>query len=154
MRCGVHCARYDELVQSIDIVPTVLTAAGLSSDTKGLPGVDLLPFAMGKATLPDRPAFGEIFPNDAQRFGDPEAEVDYLWVREGNLKLIQNVRPDKKSGSAEPRFRLYDLSKDPGEKHDLAAAADRAEGVKRLEGLLRNWWPAGASGHAKEATRP
>jgi uncharacterized sulfatase len=140
----VEPATYERLVQSIDIVPTILTAAGLKNDAQTLPGIDLMPAAIGAGPLPDRPAFGEIFPNDANKLGDPEKEVDYLWIRDKNLKLIEHGPHDAKSISNRSGAALYDLASDPDELHDLAASPTRSDDVQRLTVLLHKWWPEGA----------
>lgn len=147
----VHPGLHERLVQSIDIVPTVFAAADLTKDARKLPGIDLMPAAIGAAPLPDRPAFGEIFPNDAKKLGDPEREVDFLWVRDKNLKLIERVRGNSKKGVSPADTTLFDLASDPEELHNLAALPQRADDVNRLRDLLRQWWPEGLSAPASVA---
>jgi len=89
------------LVRLVDLAPTALAAAGLEPPVdRAFTGTDLLagtdvPVTYGEATL-----YGE--------------EQKYL--RSDRWKLV--YRPD----GEEPRLSLFDLARDPGERHDLAAA--------------------------------
>lgn len=126
---------YGEPVISLDILPTALRAAGVTTP-EGLDGVDLLPFLRGARSEP---------PHDALywRFDFPPsgAEPRRWAVREGNWKLIRN--------SAEP-LALYDLSADPSEDHNLASR--HPDRVAALRARWKRWnaelrppaWPAGS----------
>jgi arylsulfatase A-like enzyme len=89
------------LSSSLDIVPTVLTAAGVFAHTPpGLDGADLIPYLTAK------------------KQGNPHQQL--IWrkdgataIRYGQYKLIRV----KGAG-----LRLYDISKDPGETNDLQFA--------------------------------
>ncbi|MCI0333901.1 MAG: sulfatase-like hydrolase/transferase [Planctomycetes bacterium] len=134
-------ATHLQLVQSTDIMPTVLAAARLEKLIGDLPGIDLMPAARGAKPLPNRPAFGEIYPNDASALGRPADEVSYLWVRDGYLKLIERVRRNGgPSGGQESAIELFDLEKDPDERQNLATSPDHAADVSRLKRLLDHWW--------------
>ena len=50
--------------------------------------MNLLPAAEGHTPLAARPAFGEIYANNARKLGQPAREVKYRWVRSGRFKLI------------------------------------------------------------------
>ncbi len=107
---------FEQPVIALDILPTVLAAAGVQvSAERKLDGVDLLPYLAGRR---------EGVPHEALywRFG-PQAAV-----RKGDWKLIR-------SEAAPPQ--LYNLASDAGEQHDLAG--DQAERVKELEAMLNNW---------------
>lgn len=110
-----------EVVQHVDVAPTLLAAAGLGPDPD-LPGRDLGPAIAGGA-LPAAPSFAEEW------YG----RVHRVAVREGDWKLIRDPSP-----------RLYDLAADPLETTDLAAA--RPEVVARLEGLLAGYFGAAEAG--------
>ncbi|MBI3462651.1 MAG: sulfatase-like hydrolase/transferase, partial [Planctomycetes bacterium] len=126
-------ATHTTLVSSVDLVPTLLHAAGLASKTAGLPGSNLLPAAEGRSRLPDRPVFGEIYANQARRLGQAEREVLYRWVRSGDHKLIVP------QGRVQ-RAMLFNVTKDPQEAQDLAAEASHAELVLSLQRTLDQWW--------------
>jgi len=153
-------ATHEELVSSIDLVPTVLSALQIDSAGYGLPGCNLLPSAVGSRSLDrDRPVFGEIYPGDADSLGNADGEVAYRWVRQGNLKLIvpHADSTGKPWNSYVRDVSLYDLGADPQESKNLAADPVWQDEVRRLERLLDEWWPITSSGNAAECeccTRP
>ena len=132
-----------ERVSSIDIVPTLLSAAGLEVPPE-LPGEDLFP-SMAQETPIDRDTlYGEGFAHDMASVDDPEASLLYRWVIDGDWKLIlsydglnvsyQAFHDDELVGP-----RLYNLSQDPFEATDLSAA--HPEMVKQLTDKLSAWYP-------------
>ena len=130
---------HPQLVQTIDIVPTVLSAAGLADGiTSRMHGSDLMPSARGQKSLPSRPAFGAIYPNDAKILEAPSQHVRARWVRADRFKLIT-------PGPGRPSIELalYDLQADPLEQHNLAGEPEYRNDLERLRGLLDKWWPAG-----------
>jgi arylsulfatase A len=129
-RPGTH----EPLVQSIDTVPTILAAAGIQTLIPDLPGIDLLPAAIGESPLPERPAFGEIYPNDAATLGDPAGNMLARWMRQGDYKLIVLADNDINSTA------LYNLRYDPEERHNLANSPEHAERLEQMRRLLDDWW--------------
>lgn len=135
--------RGEQLCSSIDIVPTVLAAAG-AAVPGNLPGLNLLPaLQSGQATARQR-VFGETFAHDVANIEQPEASLLYRWVVEGKWKLLLTY--DGKLGryaSSHPRTekrpQLFDLLADPHEDHNLAA--QHPEIVARLSARLQEWWP-------------
>lgn len=120
----------NELAQSIDFVPTLLKAAGVAAPSD-LPGIDLL----DDAALAKRKAiFGECFTHNSKDLNKPAASLRWRWMIEGSLKLIV---PDK-SNQPDDVVELYDLSADPTEEKNLAAA--NAEQVKSMSVKLDAWW--------------
>ena len=105
---------YDFPVVNLDVLPTILAAAGRPAEAAAkLDGVDLLPFLTRKA---------QGRPHDTLfwRFGRQWA------VRRGDWKLVV-----AKGGGDQPE--LYDLAADPGEQTDLAAREpDRVAELQRL----------------------
>lgn len=134
---------HPQLVSTIDLAPTVLAATGLAGEvTDRMPGVDLLPSALGREPLPDRAVFGAIYPNDAEKLGAPSQHVRGRWVRNGRFKLIvpgpaKNPIP----------LSLFDLQTDPGETTNLATQSGYATTLKRLQRSLDAWWPVGDDSH-------
>ena len=107
-------ARYAGPVSTLDIFPTVMELAGIQLPP-GLDGVSLLPYLKAEKAGP---------PHESLFFfsGGRGAMIQDPW------KLV--VLPDK---SAE----LYDLSKDLGEAHDLAAT--ETDRVQAMMAQLKEW---------------
>jgi arylsulfatase A-like enzyme len=101
-----------ELVEGIDLVPTLLDAAGIKTSAK-MSGHSYDQALVRGEKIPPRIGLAEL----------PSRKMEA--VRDGSLKLIASP------GGVE----LYDLSQDPGEKRNLVAA--RPDEVARLEGDLR-----------------
>jgi arylsulfatase A-like enzyme len=127
-----RAARYEDLVSSIDLAPTILMACGVAN-AHPTPGVNLLGRASGGPPLPRDAVFGEIFTHDAAALDKPELSLTHKWVRHGDLKLIMPESPD-----ADPE--LYNIATDPYEQTNLAA--DSPEVVQRLRDRIRQWWAA------------
>lgn len=135
--------RMDEssLVSSIDLVPTILAAAGIESHAT-LPGLNLMPVLEGGELTRDV-VFGEGFAHDVANVDRPSESLLNRWCIEGKWKLIQFH--DGKIGRY-PRVHqreivgpeLYDLENDPHEKNNLAEA--HPEIVERLTKRLNDWW--------------
>lgn len=125
--------RYDDLVSTIDIAPTVLAAAGVKP-TVELPGASLLDVAAGKGPLDRDAVFGEVFEHDANDIDVPSKNLLYRWVRAGKWKLIVPVQE-----SAERTAELYDVATDPHEDNNVAA--EHPLRVAALRQRLDAWWP-------------
>ena len=117
---GVAPRRVPQLVQLIDVAPTVLALEGVTAPP--MDGVDLVPVLRGRAT-PERHGYAEsMYP------------LQYGWsalrtVRAGRFKLIEA-----------PRAELYDLEADPHEQQNVFDA-HQAE-AQRLLALLGTFGPA------------
>lgn len=115
------------LVSSIDIVPTILDACGITPPS-ALPGVSLL-----HGPPADRnQVFGEIFEHDVADIDNPAASLLYRWTIAGDWKLIL---PSRDGETPE----LYNITADPWEKDNLAGA--EPERVKALIKSIDDWWP-------------
>jgi arylsulfatase A-like enzyme len=125
-----RAGRYPDLVSTIDLAPTILTACGLEP-TKEMPGLSLLDVAAGKGRLPRTAVFGEIYLHTAVDIDRPALNLTHRWVRSGDWKLI--LTEDRKTPP-----ELYDLAHDPTEEKNLASA--HPEEVRRLTRLLDEWW--------------
>jgi uncharacterized sulfatase len=122
--------RYADLVSTVDLAPTVLTAAG-ATVPKAMAGVSLLDVAAGKGGLRRDAVFGEIYVHTAVKLEDPRANLTHRWVRVGDWKLIEPVK-----GGGKPE--LYDLANDPLEKTNLVEK--HPEVVERLRKRLAEAW--------------
>jgi len=128
-----RAARERATVQQIDLMPTLLGLAGVPAP-RALPGRDLRATLEGRADprLPPPVLFSE------ERF----AVVDKLSVRAGNLKLIFN-NDGPALWRAGAHLELYDLSRDPAEKANLAATRPIAvEFLERRLDAFRSAQPA------------
>ena len=124
-----------DLVSSIDIVPTLLKAAGLTGRARaGMPGVDLL----GEPER-DRAVFGEIYPGDATTLDEPGRDIAYRWVRKGRHKLIV-THGEKPAGGYLKGDALFDVVADPSEQHDLIDDPAQEATVRELREILDGWW--------------
>lgn len=120
-------ATVDEPTHAIDIVPTFLAMAGLSSDrTCPFDGKNLQPLlgGGGGAAWPDRPLFLQWHRGDTP-------------VARRNAAVVTRDRKWISPSEAGPE-ELYDVSRDPGEGSDLAGAEPAA--VERLRGLYDAWF--------------
>ena len=99
------------LATTLDVMPTLLAAAGIQSpQTRPLDGCDLSDVFAGSPGPPRRRVF----------WGHGRARA----MREGHWKLLRGVR-------GQTRPQLFDLSRDPAERDDRAAAEPA-----RLAGML------------------
>lgn len=130
-------------VSSIDLMPTLLSAAGVDDSELTLPGENLWPSATGQRQLiSDRAVFGEIYPGDASVLGNPARDLAYRWVRRGRFKLIipKSVggKPPWNRYLSEPA--LYDVVADPNESRNLIGNPKLATTARELTTLLDQWW--------------
>jgi arylsulfatase A-like enzyme len=113
-------------VRLFDLLPTVATSLGVALPA-GLDGASLLP-AMEDPQHADRVAFG-----GSTKAGPPRA-----FLRHHGYKFIAVLDPrttGKPLSGTVPRFQLYDLRSDPGERRNLAEA--RPELTRRFWGVLQ-----------------
>ena len=123
--------RSEALASSIDILPTLLDAAGVKRP-EGLPGVSLLD---AEAVNSRKAIFGECFTHNAVDLAKPESSLRWRWVIEGDWKLIVPAHGNEPGAPVE----LYDLKADPKEENNRAPG--EAERVARMRKLLDGWWP-------------
>ncbi|MSU51316.1 MAG: sulfatase [Opitutus sp.] len=109
---------YDFPVMNLDVLPTIVTAAGGKIDQSWkLDGVDLMPYLTGaNSARPHQTLYWRYGPQWA--------------IRHGDMKLVVS-----KGGSGKPE--LYNLVADIGESKDLAGAQPAK--VKELQALWDAW---------------
>ncbi len=126
-------AVYDQPVIQLDVLPTVLAAAGVKDEPESkIDGVNLLPYLKGGISVP---------PHDALywRLGEQTA------VRRGDWKLVRydqtadatGTKSNAQSRAKVTQPRLYNLARDLHESNDLAAA--HPQKVEELQGLWNSW---------------
>lgn len=150
----VQAARDDRtLAGTIDLVPTLLRAAGVEAPP-GLPGLDLLD---DRALARRRALFGALFAHTAVDVTKPAANLKYRYVvRTDGWKLVLPHAPNREvtlmiDGRTADWMRfepeLYDLTSDPYEEKNLAAA--RPELVRELRAAIDGWWDVDEGGRKK-----
>jgi arylsulfatase A-like enzyme len=140
----------DEVVQSLDVMPTLLELSGLGAP-EGLQGQTLTTLfaeTNGNGDRPTgwkrRPAITEKALTDpAGAWAPPPTDTESYAIIDGQWKLIHNkTRP--RGG---PEFELYDFVKDPLNKTDVAA--QHPEVVARLAKALDGWKQMATAGRLK-----
>lgn len=136
----IPAADRPELCTSLDIVPTILAAAG-AEGPHDFPGLDLLPELKSGDAIDRDTIFGESFAHDIADIENPAASLLYRWVIQGHDKLLLTYdgAPGKMKylptgGGAQ----LFDLKNDPGETANLAP--ENPKRVKQLSALLDEWY--------------
>lgn len=122
--------RYADLISTVDLAPTILSACGLQP-TPEMKGVNLLPIAAGGGALRDRALYGEIYVHSAVDLEEPTLNLTHLWIRKGDWKLISSTE-------APERPELYNIVRDPHEETNLASA--KIEVARELSHMLDQWW--------------
>lgn len=131
-----------DLVSSIDIVPTILGAAGVDIPDN-LPGLNLFEDMKNETPIGRDTIFGEGFAHDMDDLNDPESTLMYRWVIEGEWKLILSYDGLNVSYKAHHKEvlgapRLYNLIDDEHEQNNLAK--EYPELVNRLSNKLVDWY--------------
>ena len=106
-----------------DWFPTFCHLAGVKESLpEKLDGGDLLPLLMGKSTSVERSDADLVF-----HFPHYQGDAPQSAIREGDFKLVLYYEDNSR--------RLFDLSKDAAEKHDLSNS--QKDDADRLEAKLR-----------------
>jgi arylsulfatase A-like enzyme len=138
----------DEVVQSLDVMPTLLELSGLPAP-EGIQGQSLTPLMReagdGRNWKP-RPAITEKAITDQQAPGPPPHDTEIYAINDGQWKLVHN-RARPRGG---PEFELYDFVKDPLNKTDVAA--EHPEVVARLAKALEGWRQMAAAARLESDT--
>lgn len=120
----------DQPVVNHDFYPTLLEAAGLKPDpSQTLDGVSTLSTWKNPDLAPTRKALHWHYPLDRPHF---LGGVSSGAIREGSWKLVEYFDPSRSE-----KFELFNLEKDPSEKHDLANS--EIQRVLDLHGKLVSW---------------
>lgn len=118
--------RYDDLVSTIDLAPTMLRACGVEPP-EAMPGLDLLEVAAGRSRLARSAVRGEIYLHTCLDIDQARLNLTHRWLRSGDWKLIVPL-------AAGAKAELYDLKHDPFEDRNLAD--QYRDEVSRLRTLL------------------
>jgi arylsulfatase B len=118
--------RFDGRIGYIDILPTLLAAAGVEAPDN-LDGINFLPALRGEAELPQRPWFTYLHQNL-----NAHASVHLK-----EWKLVAHGDFFAEHSEKTPRFELYHLAADSAETKDLAS--ENPKRVAQLSKLLREF---------------
>lgn len=110
------------IVQNIDVMPTLCEIAGVPLPAEGIQGRSLTPLVSGKA---------EGWPERAF------AERGSSMIRTAQYKFIRNERKNERHGDGQSE--LYDLTQDPLEVHNLASDPAHAAVAADLAAQLAAW---------------
>jgi arylsulfatase A-like enzyme len=116
---GVTPGRVDDLVRTIDVMPTTLALAQVEPEDSAMQGRNLLPVLQGSAAASEQ-AVGQALSSRGGR--DPRRSI-----KRGSMRLVLNVATGERW--------LYDLAADPAERDNLAE--QRPDVSRELEALLR-----------------
>lgn len=127
-------ARSDRIAAHIDLMPTLLAAAGVAAPAGvAMDGRSFLPLLTGEPIdWPDRHLVLQ-----AHR-GDAPVPFHNAAIRNQRWKLLRASGSGRETLPSNAAFELYDLLADPGEKSDLAA--ERPEVVRQLEQAYARWF--------------
>ena len=134
----------EELCSSIDLMPTILSAAGVEIP-ENLPGLDLMENLRDQKPIERKRIFGEGFAHDVANLEKPDDSLLYRWCIEGKWKLLLTYdgavgRYQSSHPRTEKRPQLFDLIADPHENENQASA--NPEVVARLAKEIQGWWPS------------
>ncbi len=121
---------YNDIVSSLDIVPTAAAAAGVALPTdRDYDGLNIRPYLSGQQIAPVRTLYWRWF--GLGQTGPPAAATTIWGVRSGPLKLVV----ERAKNNLPPA--LYNLTADIGETQDLAAV--QPQDVASLTQLYAQW---------------
>ena len=123
-------SRHTELISTMDLAPTILSACGAKPPRK-LPGIDLLTLVSDEKPMERDEVHGEIYFHDCVELGKPILSVTHRWIRRNQWKLIVPTKP-----GSQPE--LYRVTDDPHEKQNLAETHP-SEVSELLERLNQRW---------------
>ncbi|HLR28074.1 MAG TPA: sulfatase-like hydrolase/transferase [Ruania sp.] len=123
-------ASTDQVVSSLDILPTLLSAAGVTDPPTDLDGIDLLPQLRGQRTPQERTLHWDCGFQWAIRSGDWKLTHVTAGSTTAAIQSVEHADP----GSG---YRLHDLRHDPGEQRDLTGRHPQV--ARDLEAAHEAW---------------
>lgn len=160
---GIPPGRYEGVTRSIDLYPTLAALAGVATHDDGVTGVDLSRAVRGEIEPPDLVAFSHTpkVRSDVVKKGQeqwalfaslyPTTGIGEIWVslRHGDLVAKLRKKPDGTFTT-----EVFDLARDPEERHDLFTESDpeHARLAERLVRYKRDLVAAHDAAEARAAT--
>ena len=109
--------RIDRIAAHVDVVPTLLEAAGIGPPGPAFDGVSLWPLLSGATApeeWPDRTIYLQNHRGDVPQLNRNASARSQRW------KIVQPLGKGTDPMPADAEFELYDMTADPGETRDLA----------------------------------
>ncbi len=125
----------DALVESIDLAPTFIAAAGGAPPMHWLEGHDLTPILHGQTMTAGR----AVAISEYNYSGSPMAPALRVASEDARLFMVFDGRWKLIHFEGGFRPMLFDLAEDPDEFHDLGASAGHAAEIDRLYTHLNAW---------------
>ena len=123
----------DEPSAHIDLMPTILDACDVATESLQLDGRSILPLLEGKSVpLPPR-----VLVLQSHRGDQPQRYHNFM-IRQGKWKMVHPSGFGREEFKGEPHFELYDVVADPEESQNLATA--RPEIVQQLKSAYDRWF--------------
>jgi len=122
-----HSVRED-MMTTMDIMPTVLDLCGISYDKTAIDGQSLLPALLKKEKMENR----KVFSSNMGYTSLTDREWKLVWSSEGTM--------------------LYNIEEDPYETEDLSAAHEDIASAMKAE--IEAWWAQCTSGTRLEGQQP
>ncbi len=125
----------DRIAAHIDVVPTLLDAAGIDASALPFDGVSLWPLLSGETSpdsWPDRTIHLQNHRGDTPQMNRNASARNQRW------KIVQPLGKATDPMPEGARFELYDMSVDPGEANDLAE--EHPEIVETMRGGYEDWF--------------
>ena len=133
-----------ELISSVDLMPTVLAAAGITTEIP-MDGINLWPHLIDPEPIQRNTIFGEGYGHDMIDKDDPEASLAYRWCIQDDWKLIlcydgqlEGWGQDTHEDMRREPVRLYNLTEDPFETNNLYEK--HPELVEKLRDQIESWY--------------
>lgn len=117
--------RTDELMLTMDFMPTILEFCGIENDKK-IDGTSLLPTLIDNEPMPERDVFWANLNSIAMRSGDWKL----VWKKDYSFLPQEN--------GPEPTVELFNMLIDPKEQHNLTS--DYPEKTEKMKAACLQWW--------------
>ena len=127
--------KLDRIAAHIDVVPTVLEAAGIGPLAQPLDGVSLWPLLSGATApedWPDRTIYLQNHRGDIPQLNRNASARTQRW------KIVQPLGKATDPMPPGAKFELYDMSVDPGETNNLAS--EHPEIVEQMRRGYEEWF--------------
>ena len=127
--------KVDRIAAHIDVVPTLLEAAGVVAPSQSFDGVSLWPLLSGAIApedWPDRTIYLQNHRGDIPQLNRNASARSQRW------KIVQPLGKANDPMPPGAEFELYDMSVDPGETNNLAE--EHPEVVEKMRGGYEEWF--------------